>query len=131
MTFRDQLGSNEDARLTCVNLIQHRLERAMCAGAVAIQSMNGVVREVCSERLLNSLRPFTDWAEASAPTARALHRWLDACRAVMTNELLVKSVHGHASVTMFAPCDPMAVGAKEHRCKPATVDHYKHLTTRA
>ena len=131
MTFRDQLGSNEDAWLTCVNLIQHRLERAMRAGAVAIQSMNGVVREVGSERLLNSLRPFTDWAEASAPTARALRRWIDACRAVMTNELLVKSVQGHAGVTMFAPCNPMTVGAKEHWCKPATVDHYKHLTTRA
>ena len=112
------------------DLIQHRLERAMRAGAVAIQSMNKV-REVGSERLLNSLRPFTDWAEASAPTARALRRWLDARRAVMTNELLVKSVHGHASVTVFAPCDPMTVGAKEYRCKPATIDHYKHLATRA
>ena len=30
------------------------------------------------------------------------------------------------SVTVFAPCDPMTVGAKEYRCKPATIDHYKH-----
>ena len=90
--------------------------------------MDGVVWEVCAKRLLKSLRPFTHWAEAGAPTTRALHRWLDACRAVMANELLVKLVHGHAGVTMFALCNPMTVGAKKYWREPTTVDHYKHLT---
>src|SRR5690606_2058372 len=129
MPLGEHLRAHQQAGFATIDNPQELLHRAFARSAVAVDAQDREIWKENAQTLFGSLGTGPHRAQVD-PIAFGAAQWRSlGMAAVVTAQLVVALVQGHARIATRALAEPAAVVAQQGRSESAAIEEYQNLLT--